>query len=401
MRISKELKVGLLVVICGTVLYLGFDFLKGRDFFSTAKKYYVVYDDIKGLTVSNPVVLHGYAVGRVEEIRFVPDSRHKLVVTLKINSDVVLNDSTVAVLGSQDLLSGKAILLELGNGGRKLKTGDTLVSQMETGVLDKIQEIAVPVIDQAGQLITNVNDIFADGGAEDIKGILSDLNETMGSLKRTMYMIEGGVRDNRRKVDSLIATYTDLGNQLRYTVAKAKPLMDKLNMFADSLNSADLKGTLVEARKTVDQLNGLLSKVNNGEGTMGQLVNDKRLYENLNATVEDLDYLVTDLQANPKRYVHVSVFGGGDKSKGPDVKRVSPRQIKDQITVQFNQDVPKGTEFVLYRVEDDLILKLTEVTIKKEEATILLPPEVTNQGSYLLKIRWAKDQHVEEIYIDR
>ena len=160
MKISKEAKVGILAIVSGIVLYLGFNFLKGEDFFSPNKSYYAVYDDIDGLDISNSVTLNGLRVGRVKEIRIMQERRNKLLVTLDIDKDIVLGDSTKAILASsRGPLGGKYVMLQVGPVSRVKENEDTLLSTTEQGITDLLKEKAIPIADNLDSTLVNLNQL--------------------------------------------------------------------------------------------------------------------------------------------------------------------------------------------------------------------------------------------------
>ena len=159
MKLSKEVKVGLLTVVAGVILYLGFNFLKGIDFFSSSKTYYAVYDDIAGLDVSNAVILNGFVVGRVDKINFLSSDDTRLLVEFQVRKDIFLNDSTIALIGGE-ILENKSIQLLIGRGNRTIQDGDTARSEVQKGLTEILQERALPLVDNFNDITVKINDII-------------------------------------------------------------------------------------------------------------------------------------------------------------------------------------------------------------------------------------------------
>ena len=297
---------GLLALVAGVILYIGFNFLKGVDFFSPTKKYYITYKDIDGLTVSNPVVMHGLTVGRVNAIHLLTNRNNLILVTIDIDDALIVGDSTVAVLSNSDLLGGKNIDLKLGNNTKIYDNGDTLQGHKDRPFTEVLQERAMPILTNLDSTVTRVNRVFGDELGTSIQVIMHNFEVASHDLK-------GLVSDNRKNINTVMGNAVSLSNSLMETEKSLKPLIAKMHMLADSLNDLNLKQTVAKADAAMKNLQEVTAKINNGQGTLGLLVNDKALYQNLDQTTKDLDKLFLDVQKNPKRYVHFSVFGGGDK----------------------------------------------------------------------------------------
>jgi phospholipid/cholesterol/gamma-HCH transport system substrate-binding protein len=306
--ITKEVKVGLLAIIAGTVLYLGFNFLKGIDFLSPTSTYWVVYEDVGGLTVSNPVLLNGLQVGRVHTTKL-RNSDHKILVQLEIDNDVPIGDSSVALLANNGILGGKAIVLVTNVVNKNLEDGDTLIAAKERGVQDIIYDKAGPVINDLDTMIVGLNGVLTQIRAEErLAKILANFQKISQQLDLLLY-------DNSKNLNGITTNFNKLSASLVETEKSLKPLLDKMNTLADSLNQMPLAQTVENANNSMKNLNGILTEINEGQGSIGKLVKTEELHSNLNQTVQDLDKLFLDIQARPKRYVHFSVFGGNKKEK--------------------------------------------------------------------------------------
>lgn len=309
MRISKEFKIGLFSVIAITLLYIGFNFLKGINFLATTSKYYVIYDNIGGLQVSNSVIIKGLAVGRVSHISYEQLRGNRIIVELDINGNIVLDDSTVAILVSEGFLGGKAIELKMPEIIQNPKTdGDTLRSEIAMGLFESITEQTGPVADDIGALIRQLNTQ------------LENFHETELILRETIRKINANldqtlllVKENRENFKTTLENITVMTENLRESSAELKPLLAGANVFVDSLTSLELSPALESMTHTMDNLNLLLKNLNEGQGSIGKLLNDDSLYFYLTHAAADLDSLFIDLQEHPKRYVHFSVFGRKDK----------------------------------------------------------------------------------------
>ncbi|GAB3709781.1 MlaD family protein [Spirosoma flavus] len=310
MKISQEVKVGLLAVVSLAMFYFGFRFLKGSDFFNTTNKYQVVYDNIDGLTVSNPIKINGLSVGRVKAIEILQDQGNKLRVTVEINQGIRITQGTKAFLSDDGLLGGKMIQLSINSSKPLLEDGGQLVSAKETGLSALIREKTLPVLNNVDSLTYQLNKVVAQF---DQTGVM--LNQTLRSANAGVKTLDLTIEENRAGLRATLANVSNLSKSLVETEKQLKPILAKADTFADSLQGLQLKQTLLTVNKTVDNLQRILLDVNQGKGSLGKLTSDEALYSNVNKTTASLEKLLTDLRENPKRYVHFSLFGKKDKAK--------------------------------------------------------------------------------------
>lgn len=327
MRLTKEFKIGLFSVIAITLLYLGFNFLKGIDFLATTNKYYTVYENIGGLQVSNSVIIKGFAVGRVSNITYDQERGNKIVVELDINGNILLDDSAVAVLVSEGFLGGKAIELKMPPVIKApLESGDTLRSEIALDIFESLTEQTGPVADDIGALIRQLNEEILNFHETELL-----LRETIRKINSNLDQTYLMIKENRENFKITMENLNGLTLNLKDASTELKPLLLDANVFMDSLNNLELSSTLESMSSSMDNLNLLLKNLNEGEGSMGKLLHDDSLYHYLTRTAADLDSLFIDLRENPSRYVQVSVFGKKDKTEKKKKKeeRQKARSEKD------------------------------------------------------------------------
>lgn len=310
MKISKEVRVGLLAVVALAMFYFGFRFLKGSDFFSSVNQYQVIYDNVDGLTASNPIQINGLAVGRVKSIQILQDQNNKLLVTLDLNKDIRVTQGTKAYLADDGLLGGKLIQLTINPSNPVLQSGSMLVAAKETGLSALIREKTLPVLNNVDSLTYQLNRIV---GQFDQTGVV--LNQTLRAANSGVKTLDLTIAENRAGLKATLNSVNHLAASLVETEKQLKPILAKANNFADSLQGLQMKQTLATVNRTVGSLQRILADVNNGRGSLGKLTSDDQLYRNVNATTASLERLLTDLRENPKRYVHFSLFGRKDKDK--------------------------------------------------------------------------------------
>ncbi len=312
---SKEIKVAALAIVSFIVLYVGFNFLKGSDVLSTTNTYYVVYDNVGGLAVSNPVSINGLAVGRVKSIELLQQKGNKILVTLSIAKNINLYKGTSAVLSDQ-LLGGKSMNLLLGK-GEILKEGETLIANSETGLTEILKNKALPVLSHADSLLIALKTVslkFKNTG--DLLNKM--LVNTDHSIQGINGSVNGLVNQNKQNLAGITSNMKLLTANLIETEKEIKPLMGKFNTMADSLNALKLGKTLNETNKTIQNLQLILAGMEAGNGSMGKLLKDDSLYNTLNRSMVNLDKLLVDFRLAPKRYVNISVFG--KKNTEPVIK---------------------------------------------------------------------------------
>ncbi len=304
---SNELKVGFLALIAFLILYFGFNYLKGNDVFSSARVYYVEYENVDGLMVSNQVMINGIEVGKVKKVELQPTKSNKILVTLRFSQDIVLPDKTVAVLSDGALLGGKIIRLRL-EGKGNLPEESFLKGETEVGVTSLLKERAIPVIANADSLLVSFRQISTkfDNTGTYLNTLLKTSNETVSNINGS---VNGIVADNRANVAQISANMKILSADLMETEKQLRPLLTKFNTVADSLQALRIGKTLREVDLAVVSLKKIVQGLERGEGTAGKLIKNDSLYLGLNKTLLDLDKLLLDFRLQPKRYIGISVFG--------------------------------------------------------------------------------------------
>jgi len=308
MNVSREIKVGLLAVGALLMLYFGFNFLKGSDFFSSTKTYTVTYDSIDGLTTSNSVRINGLTVGQVKSIKILQDQNNKLLVTLELDKAIRVTQGTRAVLGDDGFLGGKFIQLAIKTGTPVLDDGGQLVADKEKGLTTLVREKTLPVLDNVDSLTYQLNKVVSQF---DQTGIV--LNRTLASANGALGTLDLTIAENRAGLRATLASVNRLATSLNETEKQLNPILAKADNFVDSLQGLQLKQTLGNVNRTVASLQGILASIEKGQGSIGKLNTDASFYRNVNATTMSLERLLRDFRENPKRYVHFSLFGGKTK----------------------------------------------------------------------------------------
>jgi phospholipid/cholesterol/gamma-HCH transport system substrate-binding protein len=311
LKISNETKVGILAAISIALFIIGYNFLKGNDIFSRENEFYARYDKVEGLTKSKPVLVNGFQIGRVSELTLMPNGQ--ILVQFKINPKYQVPKNTIARLESTDLLGSKAILFDLGNSKENANDGDTLNANLKQNLLEKVQPLqkkAEMIIDRLDSVLVSVNNILNPNFQKNIDKSFNSIAKTLQNLESTSNKVNGIVGTEATKIDHILSNAESISSNFKNYNTQFTSILNNMDKASDQLGKANIKETLDNANKAMASLQTAVDKVNTGKGSIGLLLNDEKLYKNLNSASKNLDNLIIDLKANPKRYVSFSVFGG-------------------------------------------------------------------------------------------
>ncbi len=332
-KIANETKVGILAVVALTMLVLGFNFLKGKDIFTDTIDIYAEYDHINGIEVSNPVLYNGYSVGKITALELTPSG--SIIATLTLIPDLRIPNNTVAKIASQDLLGAKAIELIFGDSRSYIEEGDTIRTDMEMSLAQSVNSQVLPVKQKAEKLLETVDSILLSVQYILNPDFRSNIDQSFASIKRSIETLEV----TATRVDTLVkyqaarfkvitSNIESITTNLKNNNQKITDILTNVNQISDSIAKINFVKTVEQANKAIADVAAITDRINKGEGSLGMLINNEDLYKNVNQTAIDLDKLMVDLRLNPKRYVNVSVFGGGSKKyKEPtDTSELRPKK---------------------------------------------------------------------------
>ncbi|WP_420317995.1 MlaD family protein [Ekhidna sp.] len=286
---SKEFKIGVITIVAGALLYYGFNFLRGSDLFSPSNRYYATYTNVSGLNVSNPVYFNGLPIGRVSGFKLVQNKGY-IVVSIDIDEGLILSEDASATLANDGLFGGKAIVLNVGTSENPMQPGDTLTSDMDGGLMSQFE----PVADNLNTTITKLNALLDQLNETDIKGTVDTLKYSIGSLT---------AKANNLKIERVVASTDSLMNSLKMRSDELEGLLVSSKNLIDSLNQVPLAETLVKINESLDHVNKLLLAVQSDEGTVGKLLNNDSVYNNLNKLLVDMDELIIHFNNYPKDFM--------------------------------------------------------------------------------------------------
>ncbi len=325
---SKELKTGIVVVLIVVAFFWGFNFLKGHDLLNgKARKFQVEYSKIGGLNRASSVTLNGLKVGQVNEIEFntTPEKRGELIVTFSVENDFEFSKKSIVRIYSPNPLAASSLAIIPSYEGEMAVSGDTLEGKIEESLftsigerLDPLQDKLEKVIVRADTLFSGVNRILNEDTIDGVNGSISNIAAIIADLRETVKNVNMLVVDNQ--------------NNLKTTLQNTRNITGNLSKISDSLTTVNINNIVKKAENAVDNFNNLSKKMNSNSGSIGKLINDEELYNNIEAATKELEELLRDLKLNPKRYVHFSLFGKKPKEYSPAENQLQElKELKEQI----------------------------------------------------------------------
>lgn len=299
MKLTKEIKIALVAIVGILVMYFGINFLKGMNLFSTNNAYYMTFDDIQGLGASTPIYADGYKVGTVDGLEYDYKENGPIKVKVDIIKDLRIPQGSKAEI-VKDLMGNLQVNLLLANNPReRVEPGGIIPGAVNGGMMDKAANL-VPVVEKMlpklDSILTSVNALLAD--------------PALAASLHNVETITSNLTVSTRELNTLMA---GLNKLVPGMIGKANGVLDNTNRLTANLASLDVQGTLNKVNQTLESAHQFTEKLNSNQGSLGLLMNDTKLYDNLTSTMSHADSLVIDLKAHPKRYVHFSVFGRKDK----------------------------------------------------------------------------------------
>ncbi len=296
MKISKEIRVGFVAIFAIAMLVWGYNYVKGTNLFYKSKSVYAVYPKVPGLSVSSPIIINGVQSGVVDDIYFHPDKSSRVIVKLNITeNELKIPKNSVAELISVDFMGTKAIGLNLGDSELSLNNGDTIQSDFELSMLEDFSEQMLPIKEKAENLMLTM-----DTAVIKLTETLDNLNEMFND--RNKRNLSQALANLKTTIESFDLLAKNISSTMNTTV---KPTMRKFGEVADSLKALEINATLAKAQLTMDGMTAVMNKINKGEGTMGKLINNDSLYNNLTGATKEMEELLEDIKLHPKRYFRV------------------------------------------------------------------------------------------------
>jgi phospholipid/cholesterol/gamma-HCH transport system substrate-binding protein len=300
-KISNEIKIGLMAIVAIALLIFGYNYLKGKNLLEDSRTFYSVYDQVEGLNASSAVTINGLQVGSVSKIDIREDA--KLVVTMNIKNDYPFSKSSVAEIYGGDLIGGKSVAIVPNFKDKTMaEPGDTLKGKIEVGLLELVNDQLSPLqkkiedgVSSVDTLLNSINYIMDEKTNNSLKNSILKFNNTIDQLSSTS-----------EEINKLIKTNSD---EFTNTMNNLSEMSGKFNSISDSLSKIEFNKIVKDLETSLAQVKSITSKIDRGEGSLGKLINDENMYTNLENATKQMEELLQDMKLNPKRYVHFSVFG--------------------------------------------------------------------------------------------
>ncbi len=297
---SREAKIGVAVAIAIGMLYFGLNFLKGVNIFQPTTYFYAQYERVDGIVPTTPVMINGYQVGHVSQINFDYTKEAPITLQITVDNKLVVPQGTIAEVYDTGLMGDKAIQLKLGRSNTLLQPGDTLRTSVQNGLMAAVTDALV----------------------EPIKAMMPQLDSTIKTINHTLSgeRVQSLLTNAEAAIANFKAISANLKKELPTTMSNVNNITANLSEVSDELKAAQLDSTLLKVDATIANLENITNQLKSNENTLGALLNDKELYQNLDSTVQSANALLIDLKENPKRYVHFSVFGSKEKKESESTK---------------------------------------------------------------------------------
>lgn len=315
MKFSREVRTGLVVTAGIALAFWGINYLKGIDFFTRQRQVFAVYNQVEGLTSSNPVMVNGMKVGMIHQLTLLPNG--KIIVSMHVTNKVVVPSNSTAEIFSTDLLGSKGIRLNFGDSPTEMKDGDTLVSIAQQSLADQVSAQVAPLKAKAENLLASIDSIlltvrgvFNENTKANLKHSFESINNSLTSIEHiasnmdTVLAKQGHLREIFTNLESITSNFKKNNDNI-------SKIISNFSSISDTLAQSNIATTIKNAERTLEQTSTLFEKVNRGEGSLGQLATNDSLFSNLNSSAKNLDELLKDLQKNPKKYFKVSVISFG------------------------------------------------------------------------------------------
>jgi len=305
-KISTELKTGLFAVIAIILFIWGFDFIKNEKLFSNSRHFFAVYNNVQGLEASSIVTVNGLKVGKVDKIIFHPSKKGKLIVRFSLNNNFKFSKSSIAKIYSTDLIGRKSLAIIPSFKTDLAVSGDTLKSEIEPGMFELLNDKIAPLQSKIESLVTN-----SDSVMQNINQVLD--STTIAKIKASILNLDVTLKQFR----SASKNINEILNQQKENISKiatnSANITTNLNKLTDTLVKADLGKSIRNLQSVTQKFDTILTNLNRGKGSVGKLLQDETLYNNMSNASKQLEELLKDMKLHPKRFVHFSIFGKKSK----------------------------------------------------------------------------------------
>jgi phospholipid/cholesterol/gamma-HCH transport system substrate-binding protein len=308
LKIKKEVKIGILVILTVGFFILGYSFLKGRNLFSPSKTYYVMYENVGGLTESAHVFYSGFRIGFVSNIRFTDDMQY-LLVRITADGRISLSRDARARIYSSDIMGTRAIELIPGSSPGLHLSGDTLLADYEPDLIEEVKQYFLPLTSRAEGMMASMDSLLLVFQVMLDSDFRENFSNTIESISSTVNSLDTLLTSGDSRVNRIIDNLNSISGNIAGSNEDINAILDNFAAISDSLARSELLATINQLGEVLDEANRLITGVGQGEGTLGKLVTEEELYNNLESASKNLDLLLIELREQPGRFINFSVFG--------------------------------------------------------------------------------------------
>lgn len=392
MYIKREVKLAVTAIAAVIILIWGINFLKARALFDRNNVFYGVYDRVDGLKVSSSVIYRGYGVGQVNSIRFVGERFDKVLVQFSVKKELEIAANSVAAIQSSDLMGSKSINLIPGDAIAYAQDGDTLKSQLELGLMEQLNEQLEPLKKRAESImvsldtvLVSIQEVFTEEGNGNIKNSLQSVGRTLNNVEQASASLNTLLAKESGRISDILKNVNSITVNLESSNSKISRSLDNVAAISDSLRAVNLNNTIRCLNNILLQVDSVIVKVNHGKGTLGGMVNDDELYYNLTTVSDNLNTLLVEFRANPKKFVNLSVFDFTSNKTSQDNYGIVIAESETQLPLHSELYTKYPDLKQIRRDGRFLYLLQTFKTLKQAEKALVSVNKSFNKA-YIVKI---------------
>jgi len=315
MKINREVKIGVFGIVTLTLFIIGVNYIKGKDIFHKHRTFYAVYESTSGIQDAAPVSINGFNVGKVTDISFLNRNSSKILLEITIYNSIFIPSNSVARIFSLDILGTKNIEIVFGDSKTEAQSGDTLSGGIQMSLTDEVNRQVAPIKEKAENLLSSLDtmvtvlqSVFNSETRRNLNSSFLSIRNTLTNLESTSYNLDTLVYGQRKRLERIMFNVESITENFRKNDENITTILNNFSLISDTLAQANIAGTLANVNSVLTKVDAITTKIDKGEGSIGLLVNDQKLYDNLNKSAAQLNALIEDMKLNPYRYVNFSVF---------------------------------------------------------------------------------------------
>lgn len=315
MKIRREVRIGFFGLITVAIFVISVNFLKGKDLFHRSRTFYAIYNSSSGIQDAAPVSINGLNVGKVTDIRFVNNHSNKILLELTISNPVFIPSNSVARIFSLDLLGTKNVEIVFGDSKTGAEDGDTLTGGTQMSLTDEVNKQVAPIklkaenlLSSLDTMVTVLQSVFNSETRKNLNASFLSIRMTLSSLENTSYNIDTLVYGQKKRLERIMFNIESITENFRKNDENISNIISNFSSISDTLAQANLAGTITNVNSVLTRVASITEKIDSGQGSIGLLLNDQKLYQNLDKSSSQLNALIQDIKLNPYRYLNFSVF---------------------------------------------------------------------------------------------